>query len=240
VRDDYLNYLNYQIKEEVINGYLRERMIIEEEKKEFSQKLAAFRQIEAAAGNLHNHLACLLVTPENVQQFFSLIGLNQPPLSRAGSGEITGRPPTCPAGLSPKGFTDRGRYLDLVIKTYNELWLLTRHGREEAEKLKALADEINGDIRTFSQNYDIMSIINFLKSMDVEMLIKKKFMGGNFSPDELTSIYHTMDVKPVNCGPAGIHAWPELPSPRKVKKRTTSFIYSVFKQYKEAIRPALH
>ncbi len=238
MQDDFLTFLNYQIKEEVINGYLRERRIIEEEKQEFSEKLASYKKIEAAAGTLRDYLACLLITPENFQRFFSLIGFQSPPLSWIEPGEMTRRPPACPVGLSPKGFTARGRYLDLIIRIYEELGQTVRQGREVLAKLKALADEINRDIRTFHQRYDILDIINFLKSMDVEMLVKKKFLGGNFNPDELDEIHNTMTFKPIKLETA--HSWPELPSPREVKKNTAFFVYSVFRQNKETIRPALY
>jgi len=239
VQDDYLTYLNYQIKEEVINGYLKERIILEEEKKEFSSELESYREIAAAAGKIRDHLACLLVTPENLAHFFSLIGFDRPPLSWVSYTEVMNQPPACPVGLSPKGFTDRGRYLDLVLKTYNEFRLLTGKGQEAAGNLTALADEINMDIKTFEQNYDILNIINFLKSMDVETLLKKKVMGGNFSPGEMNSLYEAMVIKPVSLETERIHSWPELPLPREVKRRTMHFVFTVFEQYKEAIRPAL-
>ncbi|MBW2062575.1 MAG: hypothetical protein JRI95_13585 [Deltaproteobacteria bacterium] len=239
MQDGYLAYLNYQIKEEVVQNYLRERLILEEEKNEFSEELAAYREVETAAGEALGYLGCLLLTPDNLGKFFSLIGFQHPPFPWLSAGEITGQPPACPAGLRPKGLTDRGRYLDLIIKTYNEFRGLVCKGQEAADNLKALSDEINRDIRTFEQNYDIMSIIGFLKSLDVETIIKKRFLGDNFTPAEIHSLHEKMVIQPVSPDMEGVHSWPELPLPKEAKKQTMNFLYHIFQKYREVIRPAL-
>ncbi len=134
--DDYLASINYQIKEEVINNYLHERMIIEEEKKEFSEELSAYKNMAEAAGQMRDHLACLLTTPENINRFFSLIGIDELPVSWVSPGDDANRAPACPAGLTVKGFTDKGRYLDLVIKTFEQFKQAIEQGREQGENSK--------------------------------------------------------------------------------------------------------
>lgn len=238
--DDYLASLTYQIKEEVISNYLRERLILEEEKKEFSEELSALREIEETARRMRDQLACLLVTPENLGRFFTLIGVDRQPLSWLSPGEAADQAPACPVGLTPKGFTDKGRYLDLVLKSYDRLRLAVEKGREQGEKLEALADEVNNDIRTFQQRHDITSIINFLKSLDVDLLVKKKFMGGNFSSAEIGSIATTMNIEPVKVDMARADSWPELPSLKKAKQLAANFVSELFRAEREAIRPALH
>jgi len=238
--DDYLASINYQIKEEVINNYLRERMILEEEKKEFSEELSIYKNMAAAAGQMRDHLACLLITPENMNRFFSLIGIDELPIAWISPGGTANQAPTCPADLTIKGFTDKGRYLDLVLKTFERFKQAVAQGRDQGEKLEALADEVNDDIKTFQRNHDIMSIVGFLNSLDIELLAKKKFMGGNFSPAEIGSIAVTMDIKPVKIDAAPAASWPELPSMKQVKRLAGDFIHEIFRAERDAIRPALY
>jgi hypothetical protein len=238
--DDYLASINYQIKEEVINNYLRERIIIEEEKKEFSEEVSAYKNMEEAAGQMRDNLACLLITPENMGRFFSLIGIDEFPVSWVRPSDAVNRAPTCPAGLIIQGFTDRGRYLDLVLKTFKRFKQAVEEGREQGERLEALAGEINNDIQKFQRNHDIMSIVGFLNSLDVELLVKKKFMGGNFSPAEIGSIAVTMNIKPVKMDAAPAGSWPELPSLKKVKRLVADFVHEIFRAERDVIRPALH
>jgi len=237
--DDYLASINYQIKEEVINRYLHERMIIEEEKKEFSEELSAYKSMAEAAGRMRDSLACLLITRENMDRVFSLIGIDELPVFWINPSDAANRAPACPIGLTIKGFTDRGRYLDLVIKTFRQFKQAVEEGRDQGEKLEALADEVNNDIQKFQRNHDIMSIVGFLNSLDIEMLAKKKFMGGNFSPAEIGSIASTMNIKPVKMDAAPAESWPELPSMKKVKRLVADFVHEIFRAEKDAIRPAL-
>jgi len=238
--DDYFASINYQIKEEVITNYLRERKIIEEEKNEFSEELATYKNMAKTAGQMRDYLACLLITLENMGRFFSLIGINELPLSWVSVGDAAHQAPTCPAGLIIKGITDKGRYLDLVLKTFEQFRQAVEEGREQGEKLEALADEINNDIQKFQNSHDIMSIVGFLNSLDIEMLVKKKFMGGNFSPDEIGSIVNTMNIKPVKIDTEPAGSWPELPSLKQVKRLTGDFIHEIYRAKRDIIRPALH
>jgi len=54
-RDDLLDALHYQVKEEVINNYLRERLILEEEVKEYTEGLGKYRIIEAEVREIRDN-----------------------------------------------------------------------------------------------------------------------------------------------------------------------------------------
>ncbi|MEW5723874.1 MAG: hypothetical protein AB1896_12250, partial [Thermodesulfobacteriota bacterium] len=191
-KGDFIDALTYQVKEEVVGNYLRERRLLEEEVNEYQWTLEAYRVLENDARELRGHLACLLVAPQNFKKFFNLLGFPQPPLGRLGHGSNLGRPPYCPLGLTPRGFTKRGRYIRLTLEVYGRLADKTAQARQSAEDIFALAGEVNNDIKKFQLNYDLMSIINFLRSLDLEMMVKKKFLGDNFSAAELGALEKSM------------------------------------------------
>lgn len=237
-RDDFLDALNYQVKYEVVTRYLRERRIIEEEKKEYQELLNAYRVIEAAARNCRDDLACLLVDHDNWVGFFRLLGFGRPPLARFGP-EAANQPPFCPLGLRPKGITRRGRYINLVIHTYGRLVDQTHHGQTAAENLLALDKEINRDIQKFHSNFDLMAIINLLNAMDIDLVIRKKILGGNFTAEELTSIETRMMFKKLDARADGVRSWPELPPATETRRRTTKLLMEIYKREREQIAPAI-
>jgi hypothetical protein len=238
-RDDFLDALTHQVKYEVINNYLRERLVLEEEIKEYREKLEEYRGIEAEALVRKEELACLLAGPENFREFFRLMGFSEPPFRRLVLDNDFHWAPACPLELSPKGFTKKGQYINLTIKAYERFHEKIDQARLAAEDLLKLADEINRDIRTFHLNFDIMAIINFLKSMDVDTVLKKKFMGDNFGPMEIASLEQTMHFSNLKPEAEGVRIWPEIPTPQQARGIIADFLGELFKREKQAILPAL-
>lgn len=238
-RDDFIDALTYQVKEEVINNYLRERLILEEEIKEYRELIDSYHQLESEVRNKRDELACLLVNPRNFGRFFDLLGFSRPPLSRVGHGPGINNAPTCPLELSPKGLTKRSQYIRLTIQTYGLFHEKAALARSTAQKLIDLAKEINQDIGKFHRNFDLMAIIHFLKRLDMVQAAKKKFLGDNFSPSEMDSLEQKMRIKTLNSDLDGIRVWPELPSPEEAGKATAEFLRKIFRRDRESILPAL-
>ncbi|MBU2550646.1 MAG: hypothetical protein KKB20_19715 [Proteobacteria bacterium] len=239
VRDDFLDALNYRVKEEVVNNYLRERLILEEEYTEYQEELARYRTLEAGAREARDMLACLLVSRGNLEEFFRLLGFDKPPFSRWDRGELAERQPFCPWGLTPWGLTRRRRYVNLIMHVYGRLQSKAAEGGREAERLGDLAREINEDVSRFHRNFDVMAIVHFLKSMDTTMRMKKHFMGENFSADEVGALEETMTLKKLDPQADGVRPWPDIPPIRQARQRVEDFLGRVFRREREAIQPAL-
>ena len=239
-RDDFIDALNYQVKEEVASRYFRERLILEEEINEYRESLRSYRQIEAGAGKARDYLACLLLTPFNVARFFEFLGFDAPPLGRVGQSALAAGPPSCPQGLTPRGFIKRTRYVNITLDTYQLFREHCAKGEEAANGLINLADEINGDIIKFGANFDLLGIIQFIKSFDQDMLVKKKFLGNNFSADEMGSLEHKLMFRKLDPGKDGVRPWPELPSRHEAEKRTSVFLGEIFQREREHLLPAVN
>jgi hypothetical protein len=237
--DGYAEFLQAQIKEEVIQGYLRERLILEEEKKEFQQELEAFRAKKAEVGRRRDELACLLLSPDRYAAFFALIGFDPPPLAWIEPAQDAPQGPVCPPGLSPKGFTRRRRYLNLVRKTYSRLARKAAEAGRASKAVLALAEEINEDVRSFERNYDILNIIRFLRGLDTDAALKTRLMGENFTPRELNSAYDHMAIPLIDPGKEGLRPWPDLPKAQEVEEKTRQFLSEIFRVEREAIGPAV-
>ena len=238
-RDEFIDALTYQVKEEVINNYLKERLIIEEEIKEYRELTDTYHKLAAEVRDKRDELACLLVTYDNFGRFFELLGFSSPPLNRVGHGPGIDNAPACPLELRPKGLTKRGQYIRLTIQTYGLFHEKATQGRATAKELILLAEEINRDINKFHQNFDLMAIIHFLKRLDLSQVVKKRFLGDNFSPSEMDTLEQKMRIKPLDPNLDGIRTWPELPSPEEARKFTADFLGEIFRRERESILPAL-
>lgn len=238
-RDDFMDYLSYQVKEEVVTNYLRERMILEEEVKEYQGELAAYRELEDEVRRRRDELANLLTCPENYQGFWRKLGFDAPPLRHLDHGPGLDWSPACPLEITPRGWTRKGKYVDLTLKAYGALFKRVEAAREAAGELWALADEINRDIDKFHGNYDILNIIRFLKSTNVMERERSKLLGENFTYEETSSLEQKMRFSRLKPAEDGVAAWPELPPPPAARRRTESYLAELFKEERGAIMPAL-
>lgn len=229
MQDDYVAYLNHQVREEVVNGYLRERLILEEEKAEFHGSLENLKSIITQAGVLQDYLASLLLGDKNLARFFLSIGFNEPPYDWLAANESRRWTPSYPPEVRFNGWTAAGRYKRIVLEVYGRFLFETRQGLEAQEETRALMEEINNDIKSFEEQYDAMSIINFLKSMDVDLIFKKRIMGENFTPKELGAVVNTMNVPRIKKHEEFSGSWPKLPSKSKVEGAAGRLIRDIYK-----------
>ena len=236
---DIVNALNYQVKAEVVKNYLRERLILEEEVGEYRQSLETLRKLEAEVRKARDDLACLLGSPYHYNAFFKNIGFEETPLAFLEFGPDVDFVPACPLGLSPKGITKRSRFVNLVGAAYSRLAEKTNECAKAAQGVFLLAAEINEDIRKFHVNHDLMSIIQFIKNMDVNMVARKNILGSNFTPEEMGSIEEKMVISKLKPDSDGVRTWPELPPPNRAIRSNTDFLHDIFQAEREAILPAL-
>ena len=86
--------------------------------------------------------------------------------------------------LKVHGLTDRSRFRKLVLEAYQRLVAWNDKYKEAYENLKEECKAVNTNLVKFEKDHDLLTIINFLKSMDTEEIVKKHFMGENFTPEE--------------------------------------------------------
>ena len=165
--DDFISALNHAVKEEIVQVFFRERCILQEETAEFNEladELGRERQgLELALAKLHGVLAL----PGQWEDFWSQALSGPEALPRAEG------PAEFPAWPDCRGWTWSRRYVNLVKSTARSLWSKADLVRQSKENLDALAEEVNGDIKKFETNFDVLAITAFLRQMDVETMAKR-------------------------------------------------------------------
>jgi len=67
--------------------------------------------------------------------------------------------------------------------------------------------------------------------MDIEEIVKKHFMGENFTPEELGAVEKSLCFKPVRIEQFNLIQPPQLPDPDTVHKELGALANSVYAKY---------
>lgn len=202
--DDLIAALNQAVRQEVLENYLRERRVIEEEGNILFETCCAFHGGLSAWERRKAVLARALLTPQMVASFFALAGL-KPPEEAMDPEELRFE--------QPKGLTRCRRYQKLVRGLYQDLW--DQHQELIAERARALKlrEEINRDIHHFECNHDLLALSAYLRSLEPQELQRRKILGVNFSAKEMSASAEALCFRPFSEERLGLHQPPEDLSP---------------------------
>lgn len=188
--EDLIAGLQAQVKREVIERYVRERRILEEEINLVLEDASAWHGGLAAWERGRRRLASALLTPKAGRQFFEAAGL----------GEYDGPAKRKHRFKRPRAWTKCGAYVRLVRHLYTELWEEGQKLAAERERLLKLMEEVNRDIRHFENCHDMMAISAYLRSLDPAELKRRKFLGVNFTAREMALSAEALSFKPIANG----------------------------------------
>lgn len=233
MEDDLILSLTRQVQEEVIENYLRERRLIDSQLEEVEE--LALKTLKKAGKTCRrfSRIGYLLVDDEFRNRWRAMVGISE---GSYWHSCLTEEFRHNTRFITVTALTHKGRFKRLVHEAYKRL--LER--MEEYKKLyETLAQEINAvniNIQAFHRNFDLLTIIQFLKSMDVIELERKKFLGGNFSPEELMSIDRAMYFKPVQIEKWNPPSPLNLPAHSVIEKPLDHLASDVYARYGWRIR----
>ncbi len=195
--DDLILGLQAAVKQEIIEHYLRERRIIEEEIRDLCQAASLFQGGLADREYRLRRLALALVLPHARERFFHLAGLGRPP-------EIlpSPQPAIC---LEPRGLTRFRRYRRMIFMLYADICQRSQSLAKEREKLLSLREEINQDILSFERDHDMLSLSTYLCSLDPLEQGRRRILGFNFSAKETADSAAGLSFHTVSLARLGLH-----------------------------------
>lgn len=226
MQDDFISALTLEVKEEVVQNYVYERRLIEEQI-HYAEELAEH------AAQLQKMLFChfarmydLLFETRFINEFVNILRLKEPPFNDRIGKDLKYRKDV--RLIKVHGLTDRARFKKLVLEAYQRLVTWNDKYKEANENFKEECKAVNTNITKFEKNHDLLTIINFLKSMDVGEIVKKHFMGENFTPEELGAIEKSLYFKPVRIEQFHLIPPPQLPDPDTVRKELGALANAVY------------
>ncbi|MCX7823761.1 MAG: hypothetical protein N2260_10025 [Syntrophobacterales bacterium] len=228
MEDDLILSLTRQVQEEIVENYLRERRLIDLQLEELDE--LGVKTLKKAQKTCHrfSRIGYLLVDNEFRNRWRIMVGISE---DSYWCGCLTEEFRHNTRFITVTALTHKGRFKRLVHEAYKRLIERMAEYRKLYETLQQQIRAVNLNIETFHRNFDLLTIIQFLKSMDVVELERKKFLGGNFSPEELTSIDKAMYFKP-----AKIERWNppspfDLPSHELIERQLDHLASEVYTRY---------
>lgn len=164
---DISQFLNYEIKKELADRYFGFRKLIEDDKELLEHDIYLHnRTVGQRIVYDLNRIYILLQNEELIQEFLEITGLEEKiyfdpyiltsPTLRARVFE----------GVKSRGLTAGGRFKRLIMETYEQLVTDVQEYREKYEELLESQETIEEEIKIFTRQNDIGTIMGFLRNMD--------------------------------------------------------------------------
>jgi|LGVF01.1.fsa_nt_gb hypothetical protein len=228
MENDIVAALTHEVKEEVIENYLYERRLIEEQIKYVNELADHAAQLEEKLYRRFARIYEYLSEPEFVNQFVRLIGMKEALFEARFRKD-----PNFRKGLrfiKVHGLTYRAKFRKLIVESYNRLLNWNSDYKKAYENLKEESKAVNKNLKKFEQNYDLLTILNFLKTMDVEEIERKHFLGDGFTPGEMASVEATMRFKPIRMEQFKLIPTPDLPELNTIQKQLSALADHLYDQ----------
>ncbi len=190
--NDFLNALIYEVKEEVINSYFHERLIIESEIEYYGNQKKELNRLEKQVFlTLNELLEWIPAEAAKKDLTKELLKNNKNPFKHKDTGEYT--------YLIPKirGMTIKTRYSKTLLFLYKKLYNAHKDLIEKRDYVNKELNILNQRIVHFQKNYDLMTILSFIRKMDIDVQFKKKFLGYNFNASEMGALEQGLFIKKI-------------------------------------------
>jgi len=233
MEDDLISSLTRQVKEEVIENYLTERRIVGLQIEDIEAQAEEARFQALKTGRRLSRLAYLMVQPEMLKKLLDLLNISSPSfwndcLEKKFSRGIR--------LIRVRALTDKGKFRKLLLEAYNRLYRWMENYRKVYEELNAECRAVNMNIDKFQKNFDLLTILNFLKSLDPTALERKHYLGENFTAEELSSVDRTLYLHPIRFENLEVPAPPALPEPEAIESALSDLANEIYRRYQDQIK----
>ncbi len=225
MQDDIFSALTQEVREEVVREYLYKRRLLEEQFRYVNKLAENVRQLQEKSYMCAARMYDLLKEPEFIDQFVSMSGLKDTFFAK------------CPeyrkslSLIKVHGFTTHAKFKKLFLESYRRLYICSDEYKRAYEDLQEECRAVNHNAKKFEKNHDLLTIMRFLKSMDINGLEKKYFLGDNFTPGEIISLETTLHFKPFRMEQFKLIFPTVLPKPSILQKQLSKLADSIYTKY---------
>jgi len=234
MQDDIIGALTQEIKEEIIENYFYARRSIEEQIKHVHELAEHTAKLEDECCDCLSCIYKALTEPEFVDEFTHTLGLKNPPYE-----ERPGRDADEHVNLRSikvRGLTQRAKFRRLLLEAYRSLYTWTSQYRKAYENLQGECKAVNHNLKKFENDYDLLTLLRFLKDMDVDFIEKKHWLGDNFTPEEMASIESSLSLKPIHMEQFRLNPPLSLPEPKKIQRQLSALAECVYSRCTDRIK----
>ncbi len=236
MEDDLIASLTHQVKEEVIENYLTERCIVGLQIEEIQNRAEDLRAKAAQTGLRLSRMAYLMTHPDMTRKLVQILGIPSDSLWIASVDRQFTRNTRY---IRVRAFTSKGRFRKLVLEAYERFYSWMKDYRKVYDEFIQDCRAVNSNISRFQKNYDLLTILSFLKSMDTRELERKQYLGENFTADEMASIDQKLYLPPIDVRRFGLPEPLDLPTPDTVESALEDLASEVYRKYESTVRSIL-
>jgi hypothetical protein len=234
--EDLISSLTRQVREDVIEHYLTERRLIGLQKEEVQNQAAEVKVQAQKTGRRLHRLILLMIHPEMVKRLFTLLHVPQPSFWHDCSQERFSRGVRF---IHVRALTDSGRFRKLVLEAYLRLYQRMRRYDEAYEELSGLCRAVNSNIKHFQGNFDLLTMLSFLKSLDTCTLERKQVLGENFTAEEMASVDQKLYIGLISFEDLQVPLPLPLLTPELAEASMTELVHEVYRKYQKQVRRLL-
>ncbi len=231
--EDLFSGLTRQVKEEVIENYLVERRVVELQREDLQKQAEAVRLRAMKTGRRLNRLAYLAAEPEMTHQLSEILQIPQPSYWTQYLEKNFARGVRF---IRVHALTDKAKFRKLFLEAYERLYRWMDKYRQSHEDLKLECRAVNKNIKSFQNNFDLLTILSFLKSLDVTTLERKVYLGDNFTSQEMASIDETLYLRPIAFDSLEVPSPLSLPPRDQVEAALGHLAQEIFRKYRSHVK----
>ena len=233
MQDDFITSLTHEVKEEILERYFYERRLIELQIPPIYELAQKVQTLECKLILSFGRLYKLMIDNHHVKQLINIMGIKCFPFKKGDNHRTTEY--TIPS-IKLRSVTSKGKFKKLLLEEYHILYRSAEEYRSAWENLRAECKAVNYNIEKFEKNYDLMVIINFLKSLDAELIMKKYFLGSNFTAEEIETVEEGLAFKKICFEHFQLTEPPALPHPAMVRKPLVELASNIYTTHTDRIK----
>ncbi|ROQ90874.1 hypothetical protein [Desulfosoma caldarium] len=233
MEDDLITCLTRQVKEEVLENYLTQRRLIELETEDVETQAKAVRALAQNVGKRFTRLGYLTMDPEMLKTLIAILDIPQDSYWRECLEKPFARGVRF---IKVTALTHKGKFRKLLLESYNRLLAWMAKYKDAFKDLELEVRALNANIQAFQSNFDLLTILNFLKSLDVCGLEQKHFLGSNFTAEEIMSIEKKLYIHPHKFERFQLPPPLDLPAPALVQDALGKLADEVFRKHHNQIK----
>ncbi|MDH3346766.1 MAG: hypothetical protein OEM02_01515 [Desulfobulbaceae bacterium] len=212
--------LTLEIKKQIADRYFGFRKLIEEDIKEYdNQVLNSSARLERIIGFEFVRMYILLKDEKLIQSFLKLAGQQYLPFYDPYLTESPTIRKRLFSGLKLRGFTNGGRFKNLVFDTYDALSNQVEVYRKNIALLSDDWENIAEEIEVFYKQNDISSIMSFLRTLDGDTSYRSGSMEGGINPENNQRLEQKMKVRPPRRVEEQLPEFSSMPQLSAIKKQ---------------------
>ncbi len=236
MEDDLITCLTRQVKEEVLENYLTQRRLIEIETEDVEARAEDVRALAHEVGKRFTRLGYLMMDAEMLARLIELLHIPETSFWRECLEKPFARGVRF---IKVSALTHKGKFRKLVLESYNRLLTWMGKYKDAFSDLELEVRALNINIQNFQSNFDLLTILNFLKSLDVCGLEHKHFLGSNFTAEEIMSVEKKLYIHPMKVDRFALPPPLDLPPPVLIQNELGRLAEDVFRKHHNQIKRLL-